>query len=198
MLSTNDWIALAVGILLAVAAIAAVVVARAARKRRAELRQRFGAEYDREVEERGSVAKAERALLAREKRVSKQHLQPLPEAERIRFGQDWRNVQTEFVDNPSLAVQSADNLIKTVMLARGYEIERFDQRVEDLSVEHAAVVQHYRAAHELAAANREGRANTEELRQALVHYRALFADLLELPQTLATPQLQDTRNWSAS
>ena len=86
------------------------------------------------------------------------------------------------MDDPEGAVQAADRLIKAVMNAKGYTIQRFDQRVADLSVEHASVVQHYRAAHELAEANREGRANTEELRQAVVHYRALFADLLESAQ----------------
>jgi hypothetical protein len=195
MQTTNDWIALIVGIVLAAAGIAAVLIVRRTRKRHVELRQRFGVEYDREVEERGSVAKAERELLSREKRVFGQDLRELPEAERIRFDVDWRNVQTQFVDDPARAVQAADQLIKTVMLARGYEVERFDQRVADLSVEHAAVVQHYRAAHELAAANREGRANTEELRQALVHYRSLFADLLE-QHTGVPPRLEDTRNWS--
>jgi hypothetical protein len=182
MLTTTDWIALIVGIVLAAAATFAVIAARSARKRHAELRSRFGPEYEREVEERGSVARAERELLAREKRVHKQELRPLPEADRIRFGSDWRNVQTRFVDDPSGAVQAADELIKRVMMAQGYEIEGFDRRVADLSVDHAAVVQHYRAARELAQANREGRANTEELRQALVHYRALFSDLLEQPQ----------------
>jgi hypothetical protein len=182
MLTTTDWIALIVGIVLAAGATFAVIAARSARKRHAELRARFGPEYEREVEERGSVARAERELLAREKRVHKQELRPLPEADRIRFANDWRNVQTRFVDDPSGAVQTADELIKRVMLAQGYEIEGFDQRVADLSVDHAAVVQHYRAARDLAQANREGRANTEELRQALVHYRALFSDLLEQPQ----------------
>jgi hypothetical protein len=182
MLTTTDWIALIVGIVLAAGATFAVIAARSARKRHAELRARFGPEYEREVEERGSVARAERELLAREKRVHEQELRPLPEADRIRFANDWRNVQTRFVDDPSGAVQTADELIKRVMLAQGYEIEGFDQRVADLSVDHAAVVQHYRAARDLAQANREGRANTEELRQALVHYRALFSDLLEQPQ----------------
>jgi hypothetical protein len=150
-------------------------------RRHAELKRRFGPEYDRQVEERGSVARAERELLAREKRVHKQRLRPLADADRAHFSAEWRAVQARFVDDPSGAVTAAHDLIKEVMRARGYAIEGFDQRVADLSVDHAPVVQHYRAAHELAAANREGRANTEELRQAMVHYRALFANLLEEP-----------------
>jgi len=179
MLTEDQWIAVVV--LVALAAVVGVVLAvtRSARRRRLQLQARFGPEYDHEVERLGSASKAERELLAREKRIHKQQLHSLAENERIQFATDWRNVQTRFVDEPSTAVQNADQLIKAVMVARGYEIERFDQRVSDLSVEHAAVVQHYRAAHDLAAANREGRANTEELRQALVHYRALFTDLLE-------------------
>ena len=176
--SDTEWM-IAIGVaVLVVIALAALVGARVRRHRHAELRARFGPEYDREVEERGSVARAERELLARERRVHSRPLHPLSEAERVQFSSEFRTVQARFVDDPSGAVTAADDLIKRVMLARGYEIERFDQRVADLSVEHAAVVQHYRAAHELAAANREGRANTEELRQAVVHYRALFADML--------------------
>ena len=180
MVTTNDWIALIAGAALAVAALVALGVLFAARRRHAELRRRFGPEYDRLVEERGSVRKAERVLLAREKRLHKLKLRPLSESERIRFAADWRNVEAQFVDDPATAVRAAGDLIKAVMLAQGYEIEHFDQRVDDLTVEHAGAVQHYRAAHELIAhAQREGAADTEELRQALVHYRALSADLLE-------------------
>jgi FtsZ-interacting cell division protein ZipA len=188
-LSNEELIAVVGLIALVAVVVVALVVSRSSRKRRLQLRERFGPEYDREVERLGSVARAERELMAREKRVHKQHLHPLPETQRLQFASEWRNVQTQFVDEPSAAVENAHALIKQVMVARGYTIERFDQRVSDLSVEHAGVVQHYRAAHELAVANREGRANTEELRQALVHYRALFTDLLEQPQTVAEGEL---------
>jgi hypothetical protein len=183
MLSTTQWIAL-LGVMLMTLAIASIVIlsARSARRRRAELRQRFGPEYEHEVEQRGSVSRAERELLAREKRLRKQHLHPLSEDDRARFSDDWHNVQASFVDHPSGAVQAADELIKAVMLAQGYDdVESFDQRVADLSVDHAGVVRHYRSAHELAAANREGRSDTEELRRAMVYYRSLFADLLAQP-----------------
>lgn len=179
MLTDTQWfVALGVISLVAVAAIA-FFMARSTRRRHLKLRDRFGPEYDREIEQHGSVSRAERELLAREKRMSEQRLHPLSESDRARYSAAWRNVQARFVDEPSAAVQSADELIKAVMIAQGYDIESFDQRVADLSVDHGHVVQHYRAANDLAETNRQGRADTEELRQAMVHYRALFADLLE-------------------
>jgi hypothetical protein len=194
METSTEWLILVTVVALLVIAIAAIALlnARSARRRHAQLRQRFGPEYERVVEEQGSVARAERELRAREKRIDHLNLRALPPAELERFSADWRRVQARFVDDPSGAVQAADELIKAVMLARGYAVERFDQRVADLSVEHAEVVQHYRAAGVLAAANREGRANTEELRQAVVHYRALFADLLQQPE-VSTHQLKEAR-----
>jgi hypothetical protein len=126
--------------------------------------------------------------------VRHQKLRPLEESDRGRFSSDWSRVQARFVDDPSGAVQAADELIKAVMLARGYEADKeFDERVADLSVEHANVVQHYRAARVLADANREGRANTEELRQAFVHYRELFADLLDQAQSVPEGRMQEAR-----
>jgi hypothetical protein len=192
MLTSTQLIVLLAVLAVAVIAVIAVISARSSRKRHAELQRRFGPEYDRAVAEQGSVARAERELAAREKRVDHLKLRSLPEPELVQFNADWRNVQTRFVDDPSGAVQAADELIKAVMLARGYSVERSEQRIADLSVEHANVVQHYRAACVLADANREGRANTEELRQALVHYRALFSDLLEQPQA-SGQQMQEAR-----
>jgi hypothetical protein len=192
MLTTTQWIVI-LALLAVVAAVAiALLGARSSRHRHASLKRRFGPEYDRAVEEHGNVAHAERELAAREKRVQQQKLRPLPEADRVKFSSDWRDVQARFVDDPSGAVQAADDLIKAVMIAGGYTSEHFDQRVADLSVEHADAVQHYRSARVLADANREGRANTEELRQAFVHYRALFAELLEQGPS-PEPQLQEAR-----
>jgi FtsZ-interacting cell division protein ZipA len=162
-------------------AVMAWLVARSSRRRHVELRSRFGPEYDRAVSEYGNEKRAERELVKRENRVNRLHLHPLREAERLRFEGEWRMVQARFVDDPSGAVTAADELIQAVMKAHGYPVRDFEQRVEDLSVEHANVIQHYRAARALSDANREGRANTEELRQAFVHYRALFADLLDEP-----------------
>ena len=189
MLTETQTIALVVLAVIAVAVIA-LFVARSSRRRHAGLKERFGPEYERAIEEHGSVAKAERELAAREKRVQHLKLKALSEEDRARYDADWSQVQTRFVDDPSGAVQEADELIKKVMLARGYSAEHFDQRVADLSVEHPTVVHHYRAARVLAEANREGRANTEELRQAFVHYRALFASLLT-PNQQTEPQLQE-------
>jgi hypothetical protein len=173
-------------IVVALAAVALLVVAilasRHSRNQKLRIRERFGPEYDRAIEQLGNERRAERELAARERRVQKLHINELYEAHRVQFASDWAHAQTRFVDNPSAAVREADELIKTVMRARGYPVEDFERRVEDLSVDHASVVDHYRAARALAEANSEGRANTEELRQALVHYRALFADLLEEPR----------------
>ncbi len=165
-------------LILAAVVVMVVVTTENARRRREKLRRRFGPEYDRAVQEHGSVARAERELAARTRRLERLELRELNDADRIHFSNAWTAVQAKFVDNPSEAVHDANQLIKTVMQARGYPMEDFEHRVADLSVDHANVIQHYRAARTLAEANREGRANTEELRQAFVHYRALFADQL--------------------
>jgi hypothetical protein len=181
-LTTEQALILAVVLALTVVAVGFFAGRHRSRLRRAGLRQRFGREYDRVVEEHGSTEEAENVLLAREKRAHRLKLRALKDSDRNRYTADWRAVQARFVDDPSGAVAAASHLIESVMRERGYPIEDFEQQVEDLSVDHGNVVQHYRAAKILSDANREGRANTEELRQALVHYRALFADLLEEPQ----------------
>jgi hypothetical protein len=186
MLSRTEIMLLAAAAAVFVVAAISVLLARATRRRSAELKGRFGPEYARQVEERGSVKRAEHELLAREKRMGKRELRPLSDDEQTRFYGEWQSVQARFVDDPPAAVQAADSLIMAVMTAQGYDIESFDQRVADLSVDHAGVVQHYRAAHELAEARRAGRVDTEALRQAMVHHRALFADLLT-PQATSQP-----------
>jgi hypothetical protein len=172
------------------ALVAVVVVALAAvvfmrnnrRKQRAELARRFGPEYDRLLQEKGSPTLAERELEARAKRVRKLPIKELSEGERQSFTEAWRQTQERFVDTPLIAVRSAHDLVQQVMRARGYPVDDFEQRVADLSVEHAAVVEHYRAAHVLHEQNQQrGEANTEELRQAMMHYRVLFGDLLGAP-----------------
>ena len=175
-------------VLILVALLVMVVIAtQNGRRRREKLRRQFGPEYDRAVQQFGSAAKAERELSARARRLQRIQLHELNEADRIHFTNAWAAVQAQFVDNPAEAVHEANQLIKTVMQARGYPVEDFEHRVADLSVDHANVVQHYRAARELAHANREGRVNTEELRQAFVHYRALFSDLLQEPKVEQHP-----------
>ena len=174
--------AILVGVLLLVVAVAAIALAVAFRKpRRHALEQQFGPEYERAVEESGDPPPAERYLRRRAKRVDRFRLKELSEEDRARFSATWANVQARFVDDPKGAVHEADSLITTVMLVRGYPIDDFEQRVADLSVHHANVVQHYRAARTLAARNQANMADTEELRQAFVHYRVLFAELLASP-----------------
>lgn len=181
MFSTMQGIV--IGIVIVVALIVMVIISTEnTRRQREKLRRRFGPEYDRAVVQLGSVTKAERELTRRARRFDRFKVRPLNEADRLNFSTAWTTVQAKFVDDPSGAVNDANELIKVVMLARGYPVEDFEHRVADLSVEHAGVVQHYRAARALALANREGRVNTEELRQAFVHYRALFNDLLAEPK----------------
>jgi hypothetical protein len=176
-----------VAVILVALLVMVVVATDSVRRRRVKLRRQFGPEYDRAVEQFGSVAKAERELAARARRLERVQVRQLNEADRMHFTNAWTAIQAKFVDNPWDAVHEAHQLIKTAMQARGYPVEDFEHRVADLSVDHANVVQHYRAARELAHANREGRVNTEELRQAFVHYRALFADLLQEPRVEEHP-----------
>jgi hypothetical protein len=148
---------------------------------RVDLRQRFGPEYERAVEQFGSPQRAERELAARARRVEHIRLHGLNEGDRARFAATWERIQGQFVDDPEGTVVGANELIKEVMRAQGYPAgDEFDQRVADLSVDHAGVIQHYRAARALSESTALGRSNTEELRQAVVHYRALFSDLLQL------------------
>ena len=168
--------------LVAAAAVAMIVSRNRARQRSAALREHFGPEYERALEQHGSRARAEKDLLLRERRVQKLELKLLRPEQCERFSAAWANVQQRFVDDPSGAVVDADRLVKEVMAARGYPMSNFDQRIADLSVEHAHVLDHYRAARNIALANAEGRASTEDLRQAMVHYRALFTDMLEARQ----------------
>jgi hypothetical protein len=182
---TNNEMIWAIVALVAAAAVVVLMVAAGAQRRRArimsaELRQRFGPEYDRAVQELGSPGRAERELAARARRVERIRLHELNEADRARFAASWSRIQAQFVDDPTAAVVGANELIKEVMRARGYPSgDDFDQRVADLSVDHANVVQHYRAARALSESTGRGQVNTEDLRQAVVHYRALYADLLQ-------------------
>lgn len=157
-----------------------------AQKRR-ELKLLFGPEYQRAVEAAGDRRKAEAELEARRRRVEKLDVHPLPEGDRQRYAEVWRSVQVHFVDDPRRAVDEADGLVGEVMSARGYPLAEFEQRVADISVDYPDVVTHYRAAHNVATRDGSAPASTEELRTALLHYRALFQDLIEVP-TLAEPR----------
>ena len=182
--TTTLWIIVA-AIVLAVMVVGIIVSRRRAQLRSAALQQQFGPEYDRAVQDFGGHARAERELNARARRVEQFKSRELSVADRSRFSAAWTRIQAQFVDDPAVAVASAGELINEVMRARGYPTEGFEQRVADLSVEHPSVVQHYRAAQALYEANRSGQSNTEELRQAVVHYRVLFADLLQEPLPLS-------------
>jgi hypothetical protein len=153
------------------------------RRRTQNLQEQFGPEYKRAVDQYGDQRKAEAELAAREKRVRKLEIRALEPAEQSRFGEAWKKTQARFVDQPSQAVRDADGLVKDLMQARGYPVGDFEQRAADVSVDHPNVVTNYRAAHEIAARNHSGKATTEDLRQALVHYRALFEELLAQPTT---------------
>ncbi len=166
-------------IVVAVLVLVVLAVVMMAQRRKAALRSRFGNEYERTVRERGSEREAQAALQEREKRVEKFHIRKLDAAERQRYADRWRLVQSRFVDDPRGAVVDADDSVASLMGARGYPMADFDQRAADLSVDHPHVVDNYRRAHEIALRHRQGQASTEDLRQAMIYYRSLFEDLLE-------------------
>jgi hypothetical protein len=174
-------------IIIAVAAVvvfAIVGIALSIRKRRTEkLRTRFGsAEYTRAVTEGGSQQKAEAALNARAARVEKLHIKPLGPGDRARFIESWAKVQARFVDGPGSAVTDADQLLVDVMSTRGYPVSDFEQRAADISVDHPLVLENYRAAHQYALRQSNGDVKTEDLRQAMIHYRTLFEELVNEPE----------------
>ena len=150
------------------------------RKRRTgKLRTKFGgAEYDRAVKEDGSRRHAEAELKERTERVESLNIRPLAAGDRARFVESWRRVQARFVDGPGGAVTEADQLLRDVMSTRGYPVSDFEQRAADISVDHPLVMANYRTAHAIAVRQTQGQANTEDLRQAMIHYRTLFEELV--------------------
>jgi FtsZ-interacting cell division protein ZipA len=180
-MTTETLIVLGVLVVIAVLALGWFYTAR---QRRQRLRTKFGPEYERTVHEVGSEEKADALLSERAKRVSKYHIHDLKQDQRTQFSDAWRRVQAKFVDDPAAAVTEADMLVTEVMTARGYPMADFDRRAEDLTVDHGHVVEHYRSAREIAVRHSRGSATTEDLRQALVYYRALFADLLNEPKQM--------------
>jgi len=180
--STSIWLVLAIAVIV----IVAVLWLAMSRRRSQQLRDRFGPEYEHAVRTEKNVRRAEATLEARAKRVDALHIRPLSPEDSTRFDATWRGVQARFVDDPKGAVTEADRLVGEVMAARGYPLGDFEQRVADISVDHPAVVMNYRAAREIALVHARGQASTEDLRQAMVHYRALFRDLLETGDTRVT------------
>jgi hypothetical protein len=172
------WV-LAVLVILIIAVLAVLYV----RKRRnttADLRKKFGSEYDRAVLVHGTGRKAEEKLEDREKRVEKLNIRDLDPIEHERFVKQWEAVQSRFVDSPKGAVAEADDLLSSLMKVRGYPVSDFDQRAADISVDHPRVVENYRSAHEIALRVGKDQASTEELRTAMIHYRWLFEELVQV------------------
>jgi hypothetical protein len=181
-------------IVLIVALVAAISVAAwlfMQKQRSDKLQERFGPEYDRALADHKDQKSAERELEHRAERVEHLQLRPLSAAERDQFVTRWKSVQAQFVDDPSAATEEADDLVGQVMATRGYPVGDFEQRAADVSVDHPRVVEHYRAGHALALRSARGDADTEDLRQAFVHFRALFEDLLEVESDAHDPH--DTR-----
>jgi hypothetical protein len=177
------WVAIGIAVIVIVAMIGLWLW----HKRRADrLRARFGPEFDRTLRQMGTVEKAEAILEARARRVERLQIRPLSSEDGTRFSDAWRQVQARFVDDPKGAVTFADRLVGEVMQGRGYPVGDFEQRVEDISIDHPNVVMNYRAARDIAEQHKRGQSTTEDLRQAMVHYRALFHDLLEVTPTPAS------------
>lgn len=177
MQAANPTIYYVIGAIVVIAIIVAIAFA-SGRARSRRLQQRFGPEYERTIRATGDRTAAERELQARENRVRRMHIEELPAGARERYTEEWRTVQTRFVDEPSAALQQADVLVTNVMRDRGYPMDNFDQAVADISPDHPQVVENYRIAHDIAARTTRGEATTEDQRQAMVHYRTLFNDLL--------------------
>lgn len=174
-MKTAAMVVLAAGIVVILALVVRTVLSR---KRHERLEGKYGAEYQRLVRE-GSPSEAAKEIDRREKRHELLHIRPLNPEERSRYAADWQRTQGRFVDDPAGAVSEADRLVGSLMTTRGYPVAEFEQRAADISVDHGPVVEHYRVAHDIALRHERREANTEDLRQALVHYRALFSELLE-------------------
>ncbi len=167
-------------VLIAVLAVIAILAWNMYRKQRSRnLRNHFGPEYERTIQQYGTATKAERDLEARRKRMQQMHIRSLTPEEREKFAALWQNLQTRFVDDPAGTIRDADRVVTDVMSTRGYPMVDFEGRTEDLSVDHPYVVSNYRQAHEIALKEQSGTATTEELRRAVVCYRELFDELLE-------------------
>jgi hypothetical protein len=187
-LTANEIAAIVIGVVALV--VIALIVWAFNRRRTAKLRAQFGPEYDRTVAAVGRRSVAEDRLAARSERVHKLVIRSLNSSERARYIEEWGRVQAHFVDAPAGAVTEADQLLGDVMAACGYPMGDFEQRAADISVDHPVVTQNYRAAHEIALRRASGRATTEELRRAMIHYRALFEELVGMPDGLDSRHLQ--------
>ena len=179
-MDNNILIVVVVAVVLVAIAVAMLLM----RRRRTDaLRARFGPEYERTVVATGKVGEAERLLEERQRRVARFQIHPIAEEDVRRFTNSWKSVQARFVDDPRTAVLEADRLIGEAMHARGYPVGDPDKQMEDLSVEHARVVEHYRSGRAVVLRHEQGQASTEDLRQAMVHFRLLFEELMSRATT---------------
>ena len=182
-MATWVWVVIAI----VVVAVVALVAVGARNRRTAMLRDRFGPEYDRVIENSDDRRAAEADLLGRERQRAQFDVRPLPEADRLRFANEWRDLQERFVDEPAPAAAAADALVVRVMEARGYPVRDFDAQTDLISVDHPDTVENYRFAHAVQQRSQTEQASTEELREALLRYRSLFDELLRPENSTAGP-----------
>jgi hypothetical protein len=178
-----------VGVVILVIAVLAWLYVQKRRSTSAGLRQTFGPEYERAVQKHGSERKAEVKLANRQDRVEKLNIRDLDPVERERFSTQWESVQSRFVDSPRGAVAEADDLVSSLMKTRGYPVSDFDQRADDISVDHPRVVENYRSAHHIALQVGTNGASTEDLRTAMIHYRSLFEELVQVPTIVESKEV---------
>ena len=188
----NTWVWIAIAVVAAIMIVGVLWSALSTRRARS-LQERFGPEYDRELEKAGGRREAERELAEREKRHDELELRPLSDDARERYIEEWQATQARFVDDPTGAVSEADNLVQRVMRDRGYPVDDFEQRAADISVEHPELVERYRTASGIARASERGQASTEDLRHSVRHYRALFVELLEVGDDDQGADVDDAR-----
>ncbi len=177
-MTTGQIVAIVIAVLIVLAILAAVAMVISKRRRSQQLQQKFGPEYERTVRESDNRKRAERELQERARRREQLDIRPLPAVARQRYLDQWQRVQATFVDDPILAVGEAESLLNNVMRERGYPVDRFEEQAGLIAVDHPEIVQHYRAAHDVNRRSVRGEATTEEMREAFVHYRALFERLL--------------------
>ncbi len=192
--SPQTWIVVAI-VVVALIVVASIVVREQRKRQSQRLQQRFGPEYARLMGERGDRAKAEAELIAREKRVERLKIVPLSPADAAKFSQAWGALQSQFVDKPRRVVAEADLLVRDLMIKRGYPMGDFERRAADISVDHPKLVETYRAAQAIAAQDQHGGASTEDLRKAVVYYRMLFDELLEVRRI---PEVREERKDAVS
>jgi len=177
------------GVVILVIAVLAWLYVRKRRSTTAGLRQKFGPEYERAVQKHGSERTAEVKLANRQDRVEKLNIRDLDPVEHERFSTEWESVQSRFVDSPRGAVAEADDLVSSLMKTRGYPVSDFDQRADDISVDHPRVVENYRSAHHIALRVGTDGASTEDLRTAMIHYRSLFEELVQVPTIVESKEV---------